>query len=96
MAKLRWKQSQNSYKVIEAFASRGLGGGLYQICDDGRNGCFVTYQESRRGNRWEIGKTATREEAITLAQAHNDQRLSKISQTKQPADANDAQASLPL
>ena len=84
MAKLRWEQSQRSYKVIKAFASRGLGGGVYEICDDGRNGCSVTYRKSRYGNSQQIGKTAKREEAIALAQAHNDQRLSKILPTQLP------------
>ena len=82
MSKLKWKQDPDSYKTIQAFASRGLGGGMYRIVDDGRNGCSVALCEKSKGGRydsgasrcWTIGTTANRTEAIALAQAHNEQR----------------------
>lgn len=74
MAKLKWKRSPDSYKVFKAFASRELGGGVYEICDDGNNGCTVTFSS---GKRFAIGlgTTSHRGGAEALAQAHNDGRL---------------------
>jgi hypothetical protein len=88
MAKLKWKQSRVSYKVFRAFATRGLGGGVYEICDDGKNGCEVTFSKKRRAMG--IGTTSHRREAEALAQAHNDERLQGHKRRREEIQDGDA------
>jgi hypothetical protein len=83
MSELRWRQHRDSYSTIEAFASRGLGGGIYEIHDGGCTGCTVRYRtETRRGIWSTLGTGLDRHVAIALAQAHNDQRLLEAEQPR--------------
>lgn len=85
MAKLKWRQSRDSWKVNEAFASRGTGRGRYQICWDGNNGCTVHLDW---GIYQKIGETGNVAEAIALAQTHNDQRLAAAISRRSGAPTN--------
>jgi hypothetical protein len=76
MGTLKWRKSHDSWKVEEAFATRGTGGGRYQIeaiWEHGRaRSCIVRLDWGVYETR---GTTETVVEAIAMAQAHNDRRL---------------------
>lgn len=70
---LKWKKNPFNPRAIEARVPRELGGGIYAIGDDGPPHGFTAYLDERM-----IGEAETREEAVALAQAHHDDRLSKM------------------
>jgi hypothetical protein len=71
MAKLKWKQSRDSWKEQEARASSGSRYRIYRY----DQGFVVSYCPPKR--RWwpQVGTVATYQEAIALAEAHNDKKL---------------------
>ena len=69
MTKLKWKKTLCYPQEITSHVPRALGGGTYAISDEGTHGFSVWL------HRRVIGQTATRGEAIALAQTHFDDRL---------------------
>jgi hypothetical protein len=70
MTNLKWKKNSFNPRALRAEVPRELGGGVYSIGDDGPPHGFTAYF-----NEQVIGEAETREEAIALAQAHNDDKL---------------------
>jgi hypothetical protein len=82
MAKLKWKQGRDSDRVIEAFASHGSGGGMYEIragdgylVDDGHLVVFPYRSATATGGPSERVRTAR--QRIALAQEHNDEKAAE-------------------
>jgi hypothetical protein len=82
MARLEWMQTHTAMQiafgggegsgVLETLRLRG--GGTYRIYRNSQ-GSSVRYRAPNTRGYWEIGTAATEEEAVALAQAHNDKRL---------------------